>query len=195
MVPLDGYITGLVQERRSLAAADLPELTATGSRALCRRLAATAYSSRHLLGRPMPSAGGLVPLQLFSLTTSVESDRWQLEAGIINRPGELLAVAELSVGDVNQLFAPDPFVGAAIDAGVGIILLAADPNRTTSKYGDRGWQYILLEAGEVVQQATLLVLEHGGRSRPIGGYLDEHVDRFLQPFLSIATLLVGAPCS
>ena len=52
--------------------------------------------------------------------------------------------------------------------------------RSTFKYGDRGYRFVLLEAGHLAQNACLAAAALGLAAAPIGGYFDRDVDRQLR---------------
>jgi SagB-type dehydrogenase family enzyme len=51
--------------------------------------------------------------------------------------------------------------------------------RTLTKYGPRGYRYVLLEAGHVALNLCLLAGEHQLGSLCVGGFLDAKLNRFL----------------
>jgi len=49
--------------------------------------------------------------------------------------------------------------------------------RSVFKYGERGYRFVLLEAGHVMQNALLAARGQDLAAVPIGGYVDREVDR------------------
>jgi SagB-type dehydrogenase family enzyme len=60
-----------------------------------------------------------------------------------------------------------------------IILITAVFERSTIKYGDRGYRFALLEAGHVAQNINLVANALGLGSINLGGYFDRRADDFL----------------
>jgi SagB-type dehydrogenase family enzyme len=69
---------------------------------------------------------------------------------------------------------PDIARGAAM-----IVFITAFFERTIFKYGDRGYRFILLEAGHVAQNLNLVSNALGLGSLNIGGFFDREIDDFL----------------
>jgi SagB-type dehydrogenase family enzyme len=125
--------------------------------------------------RSTPSAGGLYPLELYLITRQVE--------GIANAVHHY-EVATSLLRPVKNEPAPEELVRLLLaqqfleNANV-IILLSAVFRRTLSKYGSRGYRYILFEAGHVAQSLCLLAAELGLGSLCVGGFWDSRINRFL----------------
>jgi SagB-type dehydrogenase family enzyme len=66
----------------------------------------------------------------------------------------------------------------AFDASLMLMITAAF-NRSTFKYGARGYRFALLEAGHVAQNVNLAVTELGLGCFNVGGFYDRVADRFL----------------
>jgi SagB-type dehydrogenase family enzyme len=60
-----------------------------------------------------------------------------------------------------------------------LIFISAVFERSIIKYGDRGYRFILLEAGHVAQNMSLLANSLGLGCVTIGGFFDRLVDDFL----------------
>lgn len=109
-------------------------------------------------GRTAPSAGATYPLELYAQVRRVEG----IGPGIYH-----YNPTEHSLGLVKQGDFSDELMQAGLnqqwikDASLNIII-TAEFSRTTSKYGERGMQYVYLEAGHAAQniylQATALEL-------------------------------------
>ena len=125
--------------------------------------------------RTVPSGGSLYPLELFFHTGGVEG----LSTGIYHynairhnlrflQPGD--KSAEIAKGLVQQNLTAD----AAM-----IIFITAMFERSVFKYGDRGYRYVLLEAGHVAQNINLVATALGLGCVNIGGYFDRQIDDLL----------------
>lgn len=145
------------------------------------------------LRRAVPSAGGSYPLDLFVRTRRVAS----LADGLyrfdpLHRRLELRATREGFADLARNFYAQSFFTEAN-----ALVLLVAHFARTQSKYGPRGYRYILLEAGHVAQNICLLAAERSLGSLCIGGYVDGAVaaDLRLDPLASgiVYALALGRP--
>ena len=127
--------------------------------------------------KPVPSAGALYPLELYVLALNVKG----LDAGIYHY---LPQASKLEFIDSNpidlqlleRLFLQQSWI---IDASA-IIIVTAIMERTLSKYRDRGYRYILLEAGHVFQNMNLIAAAHKIGVVNIGSFLDEEIGSLLQ---------------
>lgn len=182
--PLPPTDPGLVQalaERRRSVRAFRPEPLPLVALAALLRLGygatgpAPLEAGGRFLRRPVPSAGGLYPLEIFVLAARVAD----LAPGIHRYD---------PVGDGLEEVRPGPWADAA--AGVfytwpfvaeapAILCLAAVFGRTQKKYGPRGYRYILLEAGHVAQNLCLGATELGLATLCMGGYRDGALNRLI----------------
>jgi SagB-type dehydrogenase family enzyme len=113
--------------------------------------------------RTAPSAGATYPLEVFAATPT----------GIYHYIPEEHALAEISSADVRDDLAEAAHEQSFIaDAGV-IIIFAAVMERTTNRYGDRGVQYICMEAGHAAQNLLLQAVSLGLGAVPVGAFSDD----------------------
>jgi SagB-type dehydrogenase family enzyme len=125
--------------------------------------------------RTIPSGGALYPLELYIHATRVEG----LKAGLYHYDPEDHALDVLRLGDESATI-----VKSLIQADLGqrcaaIVFISALFFRSTFKYGDRGYRFVLFEAGHLAQNALLTSAEMGLAGASIGGYLDREIDRYL----------------
>jgi SagB-type dehydrogenase family enzyme len=127
--------------------------------------------------RSAPSGGGLYPLEIYFYGKHIEG----LPRGLYHYSPAKNQVRLLSEGDQTQRIA-DALVQfqaqVAYDASV-IFFLTALFERSTFKYGTRGYRFILLEAGHVAQNINLVAAGLGLGSLNIGGYYDRVIDKIL----------------
>jgi SagB-type dehydrogenase family enzyme len=64
-----------------------------------------------------------------------------------------------------------------IDGGACLWVLVGDGPRVTAKYGDRGYRFLLLEAGHLMQNLCLVSASLGLATVPLGGYLEREIAR------------------
>jgi SagB-type dehydrogenase family enzyme len=148
------------------------------------------------LERTVPSGGGLYPLELYLLVQHVAD----LEPGIyhysvLQHALEQIEVLQLPRPLVSRLFMGQPYAAAASV----IIVFTAVIERSLWKYRNRGYRYILMEAGHAAQNVNLVAsaLELG--SLNLGGFFDSELADLLSldidaevPLYGIA---VGAPAT
>jgi SagB-type dehydrogenase family enzyme len=149
-------------ERRPLELADLATLLGT------------AYGARRRSGqprRPVPSGGGLYPLELYALPLAVSGlgratfhyhpFRHRLE------PLKRFEETDLAAALVDPSLAE----GAAL-----VLVVTTAVWRARFKYGLRGYRFALLEAGHLVQNVLLAAASLGVAAVPLGGWYDRRVD-------------------
>ena len=129
----------------------------------------------HRRFRTVPSAGALYPLELYvhvRAATGVEPGlyHFQATAGVLQRlrplPEEELARAFVQ---------PDLIGSAAV-----VILISAVFERTTFKYGERGYRFALLEAGHVAQNIDLVAAALRLPAANLGGFFDRELEALLE---------------
>ena len=147
-----------------------------------------------LLDRAVPSAGGLYPLEVSLLVRSVDD----LSAGIyhyVPRADGLEKVRGKAVPAplIRYLFLGQPW---AAEAAV-VLVFSAVCRRSLGKYGDRGYRYLLLEAGHAGQNVVLTATGLGLGSINLGGFLDDELSGLLRVDLESEIVLyataVGHP--
>lgn len=146
--------------------------------------------------RAVPSGGALYPLELYLYARRVDG----LAPGLYHYDPEDSSLDVLRLSrDAHETEQVDAFFmqpELARDCAV-VIFVSAVFFRSTFKYGDRGYRFVLLEAGHLAQNAILTARGLGLTGAPIGGYVDRDVDRYLRfDGLSESTvyvLLIGRP--
>jgi SagB-type dehydrogenase family enzyme len=125
--------------------------------------------------RNAPSAGGLYPLELYVSAQQVAD----LPDGIYHydvRAHEL----ELRREGAHQEQLADMAIGQEMLADANVILvLAAVVERTTWKYGQRGYRYVWLDAGHAGQNVYLAATALGLGAAAVGGFFDREVNELL----------------
>jgi SagB-type dehydrogenase family enzyme len=132
----------------------------------------TAELGGEFCERPVPSGGGLYPLELYVISQHVDD----LGGGVyhyvpLGHQLEVVRAAALPSLMTAELFLGQPYL---IEAAA-LVVITAVVARSLWKYDDRGYRYILLEAGHVAQNANLCAEAMGLASLNLGGFLDEDV--------------------
>jgi SagB-type dehydrogenase family enzyme len=124
--------------------------------------------------RAAPSGGALFPLEIYVWTRNVQD----LPFGVVHYDPVAHEVDVLRGVPAARLL--DCFVQRELlDAAAAVLLISAVFFRSVFKYGDRGYRFVLLEAGHVAQNAILAAAGQRLAAVPIGGYFDREVDRVL----------------
>jgi len=105
--------------------------------------------------RTAPSAGATQPLEVYLAVREVSG----LEKGVYHYNYDKHSLEMVSSEDVSY------------NAPITIII-AADYDRTTGRYGDRGIRYVHIEVGHVAQNIQLQAISLGLGSYPIGAFND-----------------------
>ena len=125
--------------------------------------------------RVVPSAGGLYPLEIFFHSAHITG----VKSGLYHYSPCRHHVRRLSDDDKTSqiskaIVQPDIAYGASL-----IVFITSIFERSIFKYGDRGYRFILLEAGHVAQNINLVSNALGLGSVNIGGYFDREIDDLL----------------
>jgi SagB-type dehydrogenase family enzyme len=193
-LPFEGY--PLIKLPRALVHLNVPLGQAIMARSSCRDMVASKLSLRKLTTllhyaygirrtdtrtsyprslRVVPSGGGLYPLEIFFHCARVAG----LQPGLYHYNPIRHHCRFLCPGDeTGRLAQATAYPGFISKANV-IILISALFQRSTFKYGDRGYRFTLLEAGHVAQNINLVASALRLASVNIGGYFDAEIDEFL----------------
>jgi SagB-type dehydrogenase family enzyme len=125
--------------------------------------------------RVIPSAGALYPLEIFFHTTRIEG----LNAGLYHYNPSKNHLRLLREGDETRKIA-EAMVQTEVALNAALIMfITAFFERSVFKYKDRGYRFVLLEAGHVAQNLNLVSNALGLGSLNIGGFFDREIDEFL----------------
>jgi SagB-type dehydrogenase family enzyme len=169
-----------------------PRLLASLDRALSARRSARAlgtdFPTRRALSRlllfahgvnagqgrgPVPSAGGLQALELY-LVALVPS--W-LPPGLYHYDRTAHQLAQLAPGADRADWGERVPALNLVSGGALLWVLVGAGARVERKYGERGYRFLLLEAGHLLQNLCLLSASLGLATVPLGGYLEPEVAR------------------
>lgn len=127
--------------------------------------------------RPVPSGGGLYPLELNLIARQIDGLAPGVYHYVAEHPGlELVAEAEYPKVLLDYLFMGQ----ASLTAAPALLVLSAVWHRSMTKYGDRGYRYMLFEAGHVMQNINLSAASRGLGSCNIGGFFDVELGELIQ---------------
>jgi SagB-type dehydrogenase family enzyme len=174
-MPLGRAVTGRATAesltRRTLT---LAELTALLECAYGVNRDAESTRARKPL-RTVPSAGALYPLELFFHTRATEG----LEPGLYHYNPLRRELRQVRAGDHTARLASALLQKQlAVDCSL-LIVVCGLFERMVGKYGDRGYRFVLLEAGHVAQNLNLAACGLGLGSIDVGGFFDRRLDSLL----------------
>lgn len=125
--------------------------------------------------RPYPSAGARYPLEIYTLIQHCDGiDKGLYHYNVKENVLELLLKEDLGKWLIKVSGGEKWIEKAAI-----VFIITGVLDRTRVKYGDRGYRYVLFETGHLGQNICLLATELGLGSCPIGGYIDNEVNKLL----------------
>jgi SagB-type dehydrogenase family enzyme len=171
----EARITPLLQKRRSLRKfSNQPYSLADLSFMLWASQGVTARAGKHSL-RTSPSAGALYPIETYLAIARVEgvepglyhldTENFQLE---LVRPG--FCGEDIALACLDQQFMSQAAV---------VFIWTAVFRRNFQKYGNRGFRYVLLDAGHICQNTLMAAEATGGGGCPVAAFFDEEMNRIV----------------
>jgi SagB-type dehydrogenase family enzyme len=121
--------------------------------------------------RYVPSAGALFPLEMYLMLLRVE----QIDAEKLFHYQPRTHELELIGSCEGQKKAESLLTQRAMADAAAILFVSGCMPRVTWKYGERGYRYILLEAGHVAQNICLAGAALNIGVCPVAGYYDDVV--------------------
>ena len=184
-------LASLLEERHSVREfSDQPIALAELSHVLWAAIGANRPDGR----RTVPSAGALFPLDVYVVAGDVRG----LAAGVYRYLPLEHALARTREGDRR-----DALVQAALRQGwmgraPAIVVVTAEYERTTVKYGDRGVRYAHIEVGSVAQNVYLQCAALGLGTTFVGAFFDDEVREALglpAAHRPLGLLPIGSPAT
>lgn len=129
--------------------------------------------------RAQPSGGGRFPIEIYPIVFRSGDPADGLKAGLYHynvkeHRLDVLWDKEFSDEDIGKIFTY-PWVK---NAAVGIVMTSVFL-RNQQKYGERGYRYILLEAGHIGQNIYLVSEALGLKCCALGGTRDENLEQLI----------------
>ena len=176
LMPFEAILTTRRSEHRfsgkPMALESLAKVLFLGD-GIVNKLVAEEGNSFYL--RTAPSGGGLFPVELYCFALRVDG----LPSGSyfynpLQHHLELLAESDFSaaLGEATSL-KQEVQAAAACVALVGVL------PRSSFKYGQRAYRFVLLESGHIAQNILLTAESLGLGGLPIGGFMDDKVNAVL----------------
>lgn len=120
-----------------------------------------------------PSAGGLYALEIFAVTGA--DTVTGLPAGVFQYKPQTNSLIPINPGDNRSLLGRAALGQMWIASAPMIIVVGADFNRMTVKYGNRGLQYVFMESGASTQNIYLQAEALGLKVGSVGAFQDSYV--------------------
>jgi SagB-type dehydrogenase family enzyme len=120
--------------------------------------------------RTAPSAGALYPLEMYVV----------MEWGIYHYLPHQHELTRTRENDLRREIWRAALRQESVREAPVVFVIAAVSERTTWKYGERGWRYVYMEAGHVAQNLLLQATALGLGAVSIGAFHDEKVEKFLK---------------
>jgi SagB-type dehydrogenase family enzyme len=142
--------------------------------------------------RTAPSAGALFPLELYLVAGNVES----LVAGVYHFDPQGHTLTPMAEGDVRDALAAASIGQAPVARGAAVIVLAAEYERMTPRYGRRGEMYAHIEIGHAGQNVYLQAASLGLGTVAIGAFEPDPIAELLglpEAFVPLYLMPVGHP--
>lgn len=138
----------------------------------------------------LPSAGGLYPLEVFLVSgkNTIEG----IPEGVYSYDPQNSLLRLIAGGDNRSLLAHAALSQMWLARAPALIIIGGVFGRTTSKYGDRGIQYVFMEAGSSNQNIYLQAEALGLHVGTVGAFNDAQVSAVLKLPAAVMPLLIVA---
>ncbi len=136
--------------------------------------------------RTVPSAGALYPIEIYSVVKNVEG----VVEGVYRYDPKDHKLVFIVGGNFNKALAEIAANQEWIENSAAILLISADFQRTTQKYGERGRQYVWMEAGHSAQNVYLQVASLNLGTVSVGAFDGEKVKEILNLPENIEPLVI-----
>jgi len=134
--------------------------------------------------RSAPSAGALYPLDIYLIVgeSGLPAGRQGvegLESGVYHFVPQGHKIEEILAGDLKEEVMRASLNQTFIAQAPVVLIITGEYERTTKKYGDRGKQYVHMEAGHAAQNIYLQVESLGLGAVTVGAFDGEEIIKIL----------------
>lgn len=126
--------------------------------------------------RTAPSAGALYPIETYLAANNIE----KLEKGLYHYSVRRHKLEQLEKGDYSLKIASAALGQKMCATAACTFLFSAIFARTTSKYAQRGYRYVYLDAGHIAENLALSAISLDLGSCEIGAFYDEPVNALFE---------------
>jgi len=138
--------------------------------------AAQGITERENSRRSCPSAGALYPLEIYVVVKNLSGT----EPGIYYYDAFKHSLEMVRKGNFSTRLADACLGQFFISEAPVVIVICAESERTTWKYGERGARYVHIEAGHCGQNICLQVQSLGLATVPVGAFWDREVQKAIE---------------
>ena len=122
-----------------------------------------------------PSAGALYPLEVYIVCGSLPD----IDAGVYKYVSKDNTLVQQTTGDIRSALSAACLSQLSVEDAPASVVLSAVFERTTSKYGERGKNYVFMEAGHAAQNVYLQSVALDLGTVCIGAFDDTDVKKLL----------------
>jgi SagB-type dehydrogenase family enzyme len=158
-----------------------------------RQLAQLLWAAQGITGprgflRAAPSAGALYPMDVYAVTGSATVT--ELEAGVYHYSPSGHKISLVTAGDLRTAIARASLAQMWMAEPALVLVITAEYDRITGKYGRRGVRYAMIEAGHIGQNIFLQAGALGLAAGIVGAFRDEEVTEVMKVPTSHQPLLI-----
>ena len=135
-----------------------------------------AAAGKNLYRRTYPSAGATYPLEVYLISGEVEG----INPGVYHYIYSKHSLEKIKDQDVRRQLCKASLDQSMIEEAQVDFIIAADYQRTTGYYGQRGIRYVHMEVGHVGQNLSLQAIALNIGTVMIGAFDDKSVKDILQ---------------
>src|SRR5208337_1543566 len=135
---------------------------------------APTHDGRRQSFRAAPSAGALYPIEVYLIALNAE----EIAAGVYHHDNVENALELVKAGNFGQQLARATYTEEIENAAI-VIAMTGILIKTRIKYSERGYRFMLMEAGHIAENILLTANSLGLGAVPIGGFVDDEVDRLI----------------
>lgn len=136
--------------------------------------------------RTVPSAGALYPIEIYLVVKNVQG----VAEGVYCYDQKDHKLVSIAGGDFNKTLAEVAANQEWIEDSAAILLISADFEKTTQKYGERGKQYVWMEAGHSAQNVYLQAISLELGTVSVGAFDERRVQKILNLPENILPLVI-----
>lgn len=125
--------------------------------------------------RTAPSAGGLYPLEVYLIAGDVTG----LSRGFYHYLPKEHGLNHVGSDDRRLGLSTSSLGQSWVAENAAVIVIAADVERTTARYGERGMRYVSMEVGHAAQNIALQAVSLGLGTVLVAAFHDENVTEVL----------------
>jgi len=137
--------------------------------------AAQGITSESSGGRTAPSAGALYPLELYVVSSNVNT----LNPGVYHYQPAGHTLQQIAEGKKLGSLTAAAHMQGAINRSAAVIVIAAEFKRTTRKYSEKGIRFVHMEAGHAAQNICLQAVSLNIGTVTMGAFKDSVVKQIL----------------